>query len=41
MSIDEVYEQHVRPLPLAEQLRLAERIVAHAAAKATVLPAGP
>jgi hypothetical protein len=41
MSIDEVYEQHVRPLPLAEQLRLAERIVAHAAAKATALSAGP
>ncbi|WP_437305201.1 hypothetical protein [Sorangium sp. So ce388] len=34
MSVDEVYEQHVRGLPLADRLRLAERIVAQAAAEA-------
>ncbi|WP_437830373.1 hypothetical protein [Sorangium sp. So ce1153] len=34
MSVDDVYEQHVRGLPLADRLRLAERIVAQAAAEA-------
>ncbi|WP_437632406.1 hypothetical protein [Sorangium sp. So ce854] len=34
MTVDDVYEQHVRGLPLADRLRLAERIVAQAAAEA-------
>jgi len=34
MDIHQVYEQHVRPLPLADRLRLAERIIAHAALEA-------
>lgn len=34
MDIRQVYEEHVRPLPLADRLRLAERIVAQAAAEA-------
>jgi hypothetical protein len=35
MDISELYEAYVRPLPLADRLRLAERIVAQAAAEAT------
>jgi len=34
MDMSQVYEQYVRPLPLADRLRLAERIVAQAAAEA-------
>ncbi|XXX75251.1 hypothetical protein WMF30_47140 [Sorangium sp. So ce134] len=34
MNVDDVYEQHVRGLPLADRLRLAERIVARAALEA-------
>ncbi|WP_437481646.1 hypothetical protein WME75_38635 [Sorangium sp. So ce1014] len=34
MNVDDVYEQHVRGLPLADRLRLAERIVAQAAVEA-------
>jgi hypothetical protein len=35
MDISQLYEECVRPLPLADRLRLAERIVAQAAAEAT------
>ena len=34
MDVRQVYEEYVRPLPLADRLRLAERIVAQAAAEA-------
>jgi hypothetical protein len=33
-TIEDIYDQHVRALPLAKRLQLAERIVADAAAEA-------
>ena len=33
-TVEEIYEQHVRALPLAKRLQLAGRIVADAAAEA-------
>jgi hypothetical protein len=41
MDADQVYEEHVRLLSPAEQLRLAARIVAKAAASADTSPAPP
>ena len=41
MDVSQVYEEYVRPLPLADRLRLAERIVAQAAAEATVTAHAP
>lgn len=41
MDISQVYEQYVRPLPLADRLRLAERIVAQAAVEATATHDAP
>lgn len=45
MDISQVYDQYVRPLPLGDRLRLAERIIAQAAVEATearsALPAPP
>lgn len=38
MDVRQVYEEYVRPLPLANRLRLAERIVAQAATEATQPP---
>ena len=38
MDMGQFYEEFVRPLPLADRLRLAERIVAQAAAEATTAP---
>ncbi len=33
-TVEEIYEQHIRALPLAKRLQLAGRIVADAAAEA-------
>jgi hypothetical protein len=41
MNVSQVYEEYVRPLPLADRLRLAERIVAQAAAEAMAAPPPP
>jgi hypothetical protein len=41
MDISQLYEEYVRPLPLADRLRLAERIVAQAASEATAAPPSP
>jgi hypothetical protein len=41
MDIDQVYEQHVRSLSLADQLRLAAHIVAKAAVTAEASPIPP
>ena len=38
MNVSEVYDEYVRPLPLGDRLRLAERIVAEAAIEATEAP---
>jgi hypothetical protein len=38
VDISQVYDDYVRPLPLADRLRLAERIVAQAAVEATAAP---
>jgi hypothetical protein len=41
MDVDQVYEQHVRSLSLADQLRLAAHIVAKAAVTAEASPIPP
>ncbi len=41
MDVDQVYEAHVRTLSPADQLRLAARIVAEAAASAEASPIAP
>jgi hypothetical protein len=41
MTVDQVYEQHVRSLSLADQLRLAAHIVAKAAVSAGASPNPP
>jgi hypothetical protein len=41
MDVDQIYEQHVRSLSLADQLRLAARIIAKAAASADASPVPP
>ena len=41
MDVDQVYEEHVRSLSPADQLRLAARIVANAAASAETSPIVP
>jgi hypothetical protein len=41
MTVDQVYEQHVRSLSLADQLRLAAHIVAKAAVTAETSPNQP
>jgi hypothetical protein len=43
MDVDQIYEEHIRSLPLADQLHLAARIVAKAAVNAearSVPPSG-
>ncbi len=41
MNVDQLYEQHVRSLSLADQLRLAARIIAKAAVTAEASPSPP
>ena len=41
MDVDQVYEQQVRSLSLADQLRLAAHIVTRAAASAETTPSAP
>ncbi|MEP7124226.1 MAG: hypothetical protein ABJE95_25085 [Byssovorax sp.] len=41
MDVDQVYEEHVRSLSLADQLRLAAHIVTKAAASAETSPIAP
>lgn len=41
MDVDQIYEEHVRSLSPADQLRLAARIVAKAAASAEASPIPP
>lgn len=41
MTVDQVYEEHVRSLSVADQLRLAAHIVTKAAASAEGSPSAP
>jgi hypothetical protein len=41
MDVDRIYEEHVRSLPLADQLRLAACIVAKVRANAEAIPMPP